>query len=249
MENKIVRHIEVNGVTYDVPTIEGFDLVSAGLSQECQDEFNTHYKNGIEYAKYIKQTLDGASGNLNSKFIADRNIVFIPELDLREVTNCVNIFYGCINLEYVDKIIFKKYHLGNSQLFFNCVSLKKLTLVFEDYFQWHGNLIGNAPNIRYIDLGDISKITNGITISSSSSYLEWLKIVKWKEFHLQIYVSNFPPKAVNYIIEHALGEDDGAVARTFYLDATAKANWMDTTKNPDYNYYQAMATEKLITIA
>lgn len=107
--------------------------------------------------------------------------------------------------------------------------------------------IRNITKVSNIKLGSIENITTDFTIVSDINSIEF---DRWKKYGVSLnYASSLPPQYINYIIEHALGEADGAVARTLYLHATAKANWMNVELNPDYEYYQAMATEKLITIA
>lgn len=107
--------------------------------------------------------------------------------------------------------------------------------------------IRNITKVSNIKLGSIENITTDFTTSNDINSIEF---DRWKKYGVSLSsASSLPPQYINYIIEHALGEEDGAVARILYLHATAKTNWMNTELNPDYEYYQAMATEKLITIA
>lgn len=226
---------------------EGFNLVSAGLPQEYQDEFNAHYKNGIEYAKYIRQTLEGASGSVAGVFRNDMSVVFVPELNLENVTEAANIFNGCINLEHSEKITFNKYKLGNSQVFYNCVRLSKIHLHFKNGFSWHGNAITGCPNLREVYIDDISGLTNNIGLVSDSKNVKIFNVAKWTKRNMALqYTQVLLPSSIHYIIQNAMSLAEGATARTLTLHATAKANWEAS------EYYEqdlAVLTDKGITIA
>ena len=226
---------------------EGFNLVSAGLPQEYQDEFNAHYKNGIEYAKHIIQILEGASGSVAGAFLNDVSVVFVPELNLENVTNAANLFNGCINLEQTGKITFDKYMLGNSQLFMNCVRLLKIHLHFKNNFNWHANAIMGCCNLREVYIDDISRLTNSIALVSDNKRVKIFNVAKWTKGNLALqYTQVLLPSSIRYIIQNAISLADGATARTLTLHATAKANWEAS------EYYQedlAVLEELGITIA
>lgn len=227
-----IRSIEGGG--------EGFDLVSAGLPQEYQDKFNAHYKNGIEYAKYIKQTLDGASESVAGLFRNDMSVVFVPELNLENVTGAGNLFNGCINLEHSEKITFNKYKLGNSQIFMDCVRLSKIHLHFKNGFSWHGNAIMGCPNLREVYIDDISRLTSNIGITGTHKNIKIYNTSKWTKMNMTLqYTPVLIPLSIRYIIWHALNgenslgfENEGATSRTLQLHATPYASWEEwkTTK-------------------
>lgn len=70
--------------------------------------------------------------------------------------------------------------------------------------------------------------------------------INWRLCDLNLPNTTMSGDAVCYIIEHACGEEDGAAARTFIMDSSTKKNFQ---AHPQYEYYIAMAAEKLITIA
>lgn len=226
---------------------EGFNLMSAGFTQESQNKFNEFYKNGIEYAKYVKSTLDGASGSVAGVFKNDMSVVFVPELNLENVTAASNIFNGCINLEQTGKITFNEYKLGNSQVFMNCVRLSKIHLHFKNGFGWHGNAISGCYNLREVYIDDISGLTNNIGIVSENKNVKIYNVAKWTKWNMALqYTPVLIPSSINYIIQNAISLADGATARTLTLHATAKANWEAS------EYYEgdmAVLNEKGITIA
>lgn len=226
---------------------EGFNLMSAGFTQESQNKFNEFYKNGIEYAKYVKSTLDGASGSVAGLFRDDESVVFVPELSLENVTEAGNIFNGCINLEQTGKITFNKYKLGNSQVFTNCVRLSKIHLHLKNNFSWHRNIISGCYNLREVYIDDISGLTNNIGTTSEHKNVKIYNVAKWTKWDMALqYTPVLIPSSIHYIIQNAMSVADGATARILTLHATAKTNWQNS------EYYEqdlAVLEQKGITIA
>lgn len=318
MENKVIKHIEINGTTYDVPTIDGFDFSALGWSAQGnadQNDFIKHEINrAIEKAKTWNETLTGHSGTPFWSFYynAEQNYVFYAKLKTPNLQSLYGIFSRALfayinlddaiegdNLETCSIAFQEMYNLnvlkfGTKNHFTKCKNasgmLEKAYNI--SYIDWENFAEAPLTDASYMfkegafkmEVIDLSKLqTNNITnmaqmfysqgtypkqlnkkikgldmysctnangITQGRNTLTDFECVNWRLCDLPLNTLNLlTPQSINYIIEHALGDEDGATARTLTLHATAKANWMDTTQNPDYEYYQAMATEKLITIA
>ena len=107
--------------------------------------------------------------------------------------------------------------------------------------------IAQYPSVKAkkIKFGSLENCTDfGINPSVNCEVFEF---DNWKQGNLILTnCSALNINSLNYIIEHALGEEDGATARTLTLHATAKANWEAS------EYYEAdlaVLEEKGITIA
>jgi hypothetical protein len=138
-------------------------------------------------------------------------------------------------------------------MFNQCVRLKKI-----DYSNLYTRNVTTFNHLHYYAGGVTSPILEeiiGLNIYSAQSMTGWLGNVnllktihfdEWRQTDINIPSKELLPESINYIIEHALGEEDGATQRTLTLHATAKSNWQ---KNAEYEKYSAMAYDKLITIA
>ena len=80
MENKIVKHIEVNGVTYDVPTIEGFDLTKYGYSTNLSKSVNATLEEAFEYTN-DKLNKNKNKNDWTSLFENDNKFVFVDTFE------------------------------------------------------------------------------------------------------------------------------------------------------------------------
>lgn len=97
MENKIVKHIEVNGVTYDVPTIEGFDLVGKfGTTKEVQDIVNGGILSDLEYTAMVMQECKDKT-DWNGKM---KSVVYV-DIPIGKVTNFKQAFEYNNKLQYL----------------------------------------------------------------------------------------------------------------------------------------------------
>lgn len=132
-------------------------------------------------------------------------------------------------------------------LFFVAVgNINELVIESSENVTSVNNLIMNGVTVGKLILGSVERCTN-FTNFTGNRNPSTVHFTRWKTTNIPLaQASKLLPESINYIIEHALGEEDGATQRTLTLHATAKANWQ---QDAEYEKYAAMAVEKLITIA
>lgn len=104
-----------------------------------------------------------------------------------------------------------------------------------------GYIVPRIPKIKGIDLYNATNLSFFVYNLTCDVYAD-----NWRLCNFGLARATMSAESVIYIIEHACGVEDGAVARTLSLDASTMTKFK---AHPDYEYYVAMATEKLITIA
>lgn len=248
------------------------DLVKYGASEECSSIINNYIENRLISTQTKLSQINTNTNNFRNIFRGDTDILFIDNIDFsngvyfedafngskiiyaripnlpRKGIILAQTFINCSDLIYVE--IDSHNATSLFALFRSCSALKKVDINTDNATAMH-QLCYNCPLLEEVYLTNVDKNTNfGAMFDNGTINVVTLKFSKWKQANIALGgLQKLIPQSINYIIEHALGEEDGVTARTLTLHATAKANWMDTTQNPDYDYYQAMATEKLITIA
>jgi hypothetical protein len=131
MENKIVRHIEVNGITYDVPTIDGFDLSEIELTEEESKTINKKtllsFQNTRERLNNLKNknNWEGIAGGLEfidipmthltrlTYTFRESNMKYMLNFDFANVGDCLEGFTRSIIYELSDINIPKSGRVAN----------------------------------------------------------------------------------------------------------------------------------------
>jgi hypothetical protein len=150
---------------------DGLDFEGV-FNQEQSNEINQYYKNGIAYAKEIKK---------NWSSIDKNKLIYLPEIDLSNVTSISNLCNGCRLLQIIHPINSSSVVTANNA-FYQCSSLLSLniTLTNATTLSQLANqcsslkmVVINAPNntnlfqafqscynLSEIVLGDMRKVTN-----------------------------------------------------------------------------------------
>jgi hypothetical protein len=164
-------------------------------------------------------------GTFNNAYLFDIDFGNLPE-QARNITDYSNAFLGFNFLEEIDMSAFNTRAGTNFNMFVGYSG---------------GYITPKIPKIKGIDLYNATNLSNFAYNLTCDIYAD-----NWRlcDFGLARATMNVEP--VIYIIEHACGVEDGAIARILYLGASTMAKFK---AHPDYEYYAAMATEKLITIA
>lgn len=247
-----------------------FDLIKYGASAETQIKLNSIINEKIKYSANNLKDLKKIIGSADYKYYYDGKMYYFTDVDMSEVTTAISIFRSSgvcyINIQDLQNctdltnlcssayLLEEAYIYGTKKVinfgnaFFDCWLLKNISVIDT---QSAVQIQGFFNGCTYLEEAKLTSIENVTRAESfcNAHRLKKLEFDRWKQTSLSLLAPALSVESINYIIEHALGEEDGATARTLTLHATAKANWMDTAQNPDYEYYQAMATEKLITIA
>lgn len=178
--------------------------------------------------------------------------------DLNNVTTMESMFNACNSIETIDfgneykntKNLTKlnNFCTGNLKrlklLDFSKINTTNVTTI--DYLIRYG---GGYEAVGCASLTglNIRSVVSAVGFLQNYNTIKTVELDEWRQTNLNFNTCNsLSPESINYIIEHALGEEDGATQRTLTLHATAKSNWQ---KNAEYEKYSAMAYDKLITIA
>lgn len=202
MENKIVRHIEVNGVTYDVPTIDGFDWRKIGYDDTKSNDINNIIKEDIEYSKSLTPSTAPTYVNFSNN---DR-LVVPPFFDMSRVTSYNMVCYGCYSVRYVSFYTDKATTIRAG--FYNCRSLVKCYLT-------------SIENLTITELA-----------FDQCNALKELRFTRWKNQSIELRYSKYlSVDSIKYIIFHAMDVADGAVNRRLILNTTPLATWTNEVSN------------------
>lgn len=225
MENKIARHIEVNGVTYDVPTIEGFDLSKLGYGVEYNSIINQYYIENIKASEDLKYNWEKPWGDIS------KDITFLPNLDWSETPNIGQKFMNFTNLKYVDLMNSSK-STTMLQTFHACYNLISINEMYFNNSTQADYMCYNCQAINHIKLTSVEKVTSFHAAFTGCSALSTLLISGWKNATININSSSkIDTKSIKYIIFHAVNIADGATNRTLTLHATPLATWNDEVAN------------------
>lgn len=258
--------IESVEITTDVDTLQGLDFEGV-FDEEQADEINQFYKDGVEYAKYIKENW---SDDVLKSLGGDARLVYMPEVEYPAYWVKNYFFEECANLQAVDGNIIKFANVYAP--FSKCTSLKRVPIIdfalytsqaleFMRFCTSLENVVfintyntTNLTNIFYfcislktIKYEDASKVIAFTRAFSGCYLLENLFLAKWGKANISIADSKkITPESIHYIIQNAMNVADGATARTLTLSAIAKTNWQNS------EYYAedlAVLSTKGITIA
>lgn len=249
--NGVVKGFGGSGTQKGVAFMPPIDI-SEATSLESSFEFCVQLK-VFDLSKYNTSKITSMANvcyNCSSLYAIN-----FGECDLSNLTSFASAFQST-NVRNVDfggkKNTYKLVNM--SGMFNNCLRIKNI-----DYSNLYTRNVTNFANLHYFSGGVIAPILEelvGLNIYSATSMsgfvtnqpqLKKLHLDEWKNSDINLAtVSTLLPESINYIIEHALGEEDGATQRTLTLHTTAKSNWQ---KNAEYEKYSAMAYDKLITIA
>lgn len=258
--------IESVEITTDVNTLQGLDFEGV-FDEEQADEINQFYKDGVEYAKYIKENW---SDDVLKSLGRDARLVYMPEVEYPAYWVKNYFFEECVNLQAVDGNIIKFANVYAP--FSKCTSLKRVPII--DFALYTSQAIEfmrfctslenvvfintynttNLTNIFYfcislktIKYEDASKVIAFTRAFSGCYLLENLFLAKWGKADISLADSKkITPESIHYIIQNAMNVADGATARTLTLQAAAKTNWQNS------EYYEqdlAVLSTKGITIA
>ena len=216
------------------------------FDQEQAYELNQYYKDGIEYAKEIKEEIDvNAVESFALKFQTDPKIVFFPQVDLSKKTIFSQTF-SFSSVIYVDvssisnnsNVTGMFTYSGIRETFgwLDCTNMTSLRTLFL------------ASTIHRTKIKNVQNITDFTSTFSNCYILQECYISGWKMASISLSLSKIlSPQSIHYIIQNAVDVADGAEeGRTLTLHATAKTNW----ENSEY-YAEDLAVlkQKGITIA
>lgn len=261
--------IESVEVTTDVNTLQGLDFSEIYDAAQA-NELNQYYKDGIEYAKVIKEEFNITKPiTLRSRFNKDQKLIYMPNVNISSVVDFLFAWSGssveyfsdnlifpgdlnynstwdnCRKLKKFTKKPFRANYLYGS--FRNCVNLEGVPEINTDSCTLIGATFYDCRLIKNILLTNIDNAQIGYDIFYNCLDLEILHFSKWKKTSIGLKQSSkLSPESIHYIIQNAMNVADGATARTLTLDATAKTNWQNS------EYYEqdlAVLSTKGITIA
>ena len=219
---------------------------SSIYDQEQAKELNQYYKDGIAYAEDIARRIDDTF-DLYEAFKEDKDLIYMPNIDLEKFTNQYRSWQSCIHLEVFPKI--KKSNIESWSLAFQaCFRLKEIEIDLSKAKNIN-YILYNCYSLRKIKFDDITNVTSFSSSFVGLSALQYCFLTKWKQGSITFPQSSLLlPESIHYIIQNALENvnADGTPTRTLTLHATAKTNW----QNSEY-YKQDLAVlpTKGITIA
>ena len=248
-------------VKVDVAKELDFDGV---FDQEQANEINQYYKDGIAYARAIKDTLLEPMS-----FFGDEKLTILPYISsLESVNDADRLFARCYNLALMPSVLdFKSaqrlyytfsydYNISNEHIIINapkcisiegvfsfCRDIKKVTINAPELKKLR--LWNSDDLIHFLDLGNVEKCE----FESCIFFTEEIRITNWKYGNITLYGGSqysASPLSVHHTIQNAVGLADGATARTLILSTTIKTNWQNS------EYYEqdlAVLSTKGITIA
>lgn len=254
-------------VNVGVDTLQGLNFEGV-YDAEQGDEINQYYKDGIEYAKKIVREWNENITSVNQKFRNNLNIVFFPKINMENVIDAWGAFYDAKHLEYLsNKLDFSNVKVM-TYTFFRCNRLKTIDLdlssaiacldmcnlcasleyakLYTPLTESLENIFAGCSSLFEVHLTDVSKCGNFSNTFSNCNNLKIVKIERWKQGDINLRPTYIIPESINHIIEHSLGANEGAVERVLYMYNSEFDAWQNS---PNYEYYQAMAIEKLISIA
>jgi hypothetical protein len=224
MENKIVRHIEVNGITYDVPSIEGYDLTGI-IGADYDQVEKERQQRAIEIAKDIEANYLTTP----KSFYNNQDIIYIPQIDW--VSNDLQTaFQNCRNLKYFHPKAKIKGSMNNATcryVFNDCHSLINTPIVDMNFgFFW------DRPFFWCYNLKEITvwNSVEGLDLSTNT-LLTKVRLVNWKGGNCNTASPHLTIESIKYCIFHAMNSADGAQNRTFKAHATPLATWNEETAN------------------
>lgn len=218
----------------DVPN--GYDLTSLGFSPDENDNFNRHYREAMVYANYVRQTYKAGDS-----FYNDKKLVIMPYVDTSSVTKVGAMFRNCSNLEILAQLDFSSAKGDFVQVFDYCSALEKVRVSIPLITKINFCFRGCSRATVYVD-----DATNVTSWAGTFQGLKKPYVRGWKAGNIVYEGTDISAESINYLIANAVSAADGATTRTLNLYAAAKANWQ---ASENYEYYAAMAADKLITIA
>lgn len=254
MENKIVKHIEVNGTIYDVPSIYGLDFTKIEYSAEYNAYINQYYKDKIAYAEEIKKEIEtNIKSDWRLRFNENQNILFFPQVDFSNITNLYQAIANCKSMIALPNIINSHNATSFDYFLYNCGELKFTpVIIYTDNATSIGPMFYGCGKVSRIKLSSVAKATHISTAFANCPSLITLEFDNWKASSIPITSSpSLSSESIRYILDHACTIEEGATNRTLTLHATAKTNFQNSFASiDDYNAYIAeIASTKDITIA
>ena len=122
----VMKKIEV---TTRVVSGDGYDIQSLGYTKDESDIFNKYYQDAILNSKNILIEENAPTTNWQQKF-QNSDIVFLPNIDVSQVTNMFNAFYNS-KLEYVPKDLYFASVINFTSAFNYCYFLKEFNCVID----------------------------------------------------------------------------------------------------------------------
>ena len=203
---------------------------SSIYDQEQANELNQYYKDGIAYAEEIKAENPNPSGSWSKKFYNNEKLVFLPPLDLSNVTTIGTGFNSCTNLIAVREIKTSSKLVSISWAFQYCYSLKWMPIEPIDLIGCTtlNSTFHSCYNLKRVRLKNMNNITSVTTPFTNCTLLEDVQLNGWKQTNLTLaWSSQLSTKSIKNIIFHAINSTDGASARDLTLHATAYAKWVE----------------------
>lgn len=203
--------------------------------QEQANELNQYYKDGIAYAEQIKAENPNSSGIWLDKFFQNNRLVFMPKLNLQNVTSLQKTWSGCQNLVFIDYIDAPNVITSPNMLSF-CSSLRGVVRINIPNTKSIYQCFFNGVNIDEIHITSVAKCTNFtqafyVNLPTNIPSTKVVHLEEWKQGDIDLkYYSLLEAESPDYIIENAIYKEDGATDRTLTLHATAGANWDANSK-------------------
>lgn len=211
-------------VNTDVNTLQGLNFAGV-YDDEQANEINQYYKNGIEYAKEILGTWVKPT-SLRYAFSNKHNIIYLPNIDFSGVSNLEYMLLRCYSLLFFDRILNDATLMNYT--FQYCASMKWCRITTPNATSMDG-IFNSCLSLQYCELNDVSNVTSWSSAFNGAAAVATLYINKWKSGDISLSGCNYlEVKSIHYIIQNAVDSADGATARTLYLHATAKTNWMNS---------------------
>jgi hypothetical protein len=218
--------IESVEVTTDVNTLQGLDF-SDIYDAEQANGINQYYKDGIEYAKKIKAENPNPSGDWAMKFYNDPKFIFLPHIDMSNITNLTSAFSmtGIVSLFGVTKKV-----TDLSYICYMCAALRKVILNTDSATTLR-NAFGYCATLEHVELTSITGVKDTTYLFNLCYNLINLRFTGWAKNDISLVQSSkLSAESIDYILENAVDVVDGATDRALQLHATAGANWDANSK-------------------
>lgn len=105
-----------------VPSGDGFDFSVIGYDDELSNSINSITLEQINYSKTFADNWN--SNNIYPSFSNNKNLVYLPSIDVSMVRGFANTFSNCSNLQYVPYLNATTKLEGMATMFVGCSSLK-----------------------------------------------------------------------------------------------------------------------------
>lgn len=125
---------------------------------------------GFDYAKQIKDNWDDTQTSLYCKYYNDRNLVYMPMVDTKNITSIKQAFYNCSNLVFLP-LLDTKNVTDMQYAFCGCNILKEIPKLDTRNVTNMQQTFSGCNSLRFVPIFDTQKVTSITTLFSGCSKL------------------------------------------------------------------------------